>query len=312
MFYQRRYRIPQTDSKGTVTGTQDLWALPYRVVKDVAGERRTACDESRAAQTMEAVRLGTQPDFAQSVRRVTLREPFPAGSDFNGKYVIVATLEKTSGPLHKGTPRSNPEVLAWALSDLLERKNSDSGYFQPLPANEMLALLVAGFAAVTLVAFIAMFQGCAGSITHAAPVSSLDRSGAAALFALALFGAFEGWMLFAKQIQPQVSLVAISVFFAGGLCGERGREILLEQSRAIDASPEESNDSDVFISYAHEEFSWVYENVFVPLKDVRTADGRKLEIFFDTSSIRVGAAWQDKISLAIDGSRFIVPVYSET
>ncbi len=92
----------------------------------------------------------------------------------------------------------------------------------------------------------------------------------------------------------------------------RGREILLEQSRTIDASPEESNDYDVFISYAHEEFTWVYENVFVPLKDARTADGRKLEIFFDTSSIRVGSGWQDKISLAIDGSRFIVPVYSET
>ena len=52
--------------------------------------------------------------------------------------------------------------------------------------------------------------------------------------------------------------------------------------------------------------------MFVPLKDAPTAGGRKLEIFFDTSSIRVGSGWQDKISLAIDGSRFVVPVYSET
>ncbi|MDQ6941419.1 MAG: toll/interleukin-1 receptor domain-containing protein, partial [Candidatus Eremiobacteraeota bacterium] len=68
---------------------------------------------------------------------------------------------------------------------------------------------------------------------------------------------------------------------------------------------------DVFISYAHDEFSWVYENVFVPFKDARRRDGQKLAIFFDTSSIRVGSGWQDKISLAIDGSRFVVPVYSD-
>ena len=80
------------------------------------------------------------------------------------------------------------------------------------------------------------------------------------------------------------------------LCGERGREILFEQSRTIDAAPEESNDYDVFVSYAHDEFAWVYENVFVPLKDARTADGRKLEIFFDTSLDpgRFGLAGQDQ------------------
>ncbi len=314
VFYQRCYRLPQTDAAGAVTGTQDLWALPYRVVKDVAGERRAACDEARATQTMETVRLGAQPDFARSVQRATVKQPFPAGADFGGKYVIVATLEKDLGPLSKGAaPRSNPELLAWALSDLLERKDSDAGYFQPLPANEMLALLVAGFAAVTLIAFVAVFQGLRRLRLQALRAYlPWIAAGAAAALALALFGAFEGWMLFAKQIQPQVSLVALSVFCAAGLCGERGREILLEQSRTIDAPPEESNDYDVFVSYAHDEFTWVYENVFVPLKDARTADGRKLEIFFDTSSIRVGAGWQDKISLAIDGSRFVVPVYSKT
>jgi TIR domain/CHASE2 domain len=314
VFYQRCYRIPQTDNRGNVVGTQDLWALAYRGVMDAAGDRLPACEGSQAEQTMEAVRLGPQPDFAQSVRRVTLGQPFPAGVDFTDKYVIVATLEKDLGPLHKGAaPRSNPELLAWALSDLLEHKNSEGGYFLPLPANEMLAALVAVFAAFTLVAFIAVFQGLRRLQLRAVrPYLPWIAAAAATAFALAAFGALEAWMLFAKQIQPQVSLVALSVCFAGGLCGERGREILLEQSRSIDVAPEESNDYDVFVSYAHEEFSWVYENVFVPLKDARTAGGRKLEIFFDTSSIRVGSGWQDKISLAIDGSRFIVPVYSET
>lgn len=314
VFYQRCYRIAQTDSAGNAVGTQDLWALAYRVAMDAAGDRLSPCDTAQATQTMEAVRLGPQPDFAQHVARVTQRVPYPPGADFTDKYVIVATLEKDLGPLHKGAaPRSNPELLAWALSDLLEHKNSEGGYFLPLPANEMLAVLVTVFAALTLVAFIAVFQGLRRLQLRALrPYLPWIAATAATVFALAAFGALETWMLFAKQIQPQVSLVALAVCFAGGLCGERGREILLEQSRTIDAAPEESNDYDVFISYAHDEFAWVYENVFVPLKDARTAGGRKLEIFFDTSSIRVGSGWQDKISLAIDGSRFIVPVYSET
>ena len=44
----------------------------------------------------------------------------------------------------------------------------------------------------------------------------------------------------------------------------------------------------------------------------RPRAARRLHVFFDTESIRYGAAWQDTISNAIDGSRFIVPVYSET
>ena len=314
VFYQRCYRIPQTDSSGNTSGMQDLWALPYRVIPDVAGDALPSCETSQATQTMEAVRLGAPADFWRSVTHATLKQPLPPG-DFTNKYVVVATLDKDLGPLsHRPTAsRSNPELLTWALSDLIESNNREAGYFVPIPQNDMLVLFVVVFTGITVVAFVAVFQGLR-RLRLQALRSYLPwvAAAAAAAFALVLFGAFEGWMLFAKQIQPQVSLVALSVFFAGGLCGERGREILFEQSRTIDAPPEESNDYDVFVSYAHEEFSWVYENVFVPLKDARTADGRKLEIFFDTSSIRVGAGWQDKISLAIDGSRFIVPVYSET
>lgn len=313
LFYQRCYRIAQKDSAGNVAGTEDIWALPYRIVKDAAGEQRPACDDSQATQ-MEAVRLGPQTAFAQSVHPITLKKPFPDGVDFNGKYAIVATLEKDLGPLSNGTaPRSNPELLAWALSDLLESKNRDAGYFQPLPANEMLVALVLGFTLVAFVTFIAVFQGLRRlRLQSLRSYLPWIAAWAAAGFALLLFGAFEAWTFFAQQIQPQVSLVGLSVLLAAGLCGERGRELLLEQSSAVDIAPEESNDYDVFISYAHDEFDWVYEHIYVPFKDTKLSDGRKLEIFFDTSSLRVGSAWQDKISLAVDGSRFIVPVYSES
>ena len=312
VFYRRCHRIAQNDARGVQSGWQDVWALPYRVTKDVTDDRLAPCSESRSTETTDVVRLGPQPDFQRSVQQISLDRPMPAHGDFNGKYVIVATLGRDLGPLHRGdVKRSNPEILAWALSDRLEAKN-DVAYFQPLPANEMLAALVAGFAAVTLIAFVAAFQGL-----RRLRLQSVRRylpwiaAAAAVAFALALFAAFEGFLFLTKSIQPQVSLVVAAVVLAAVLCGERGREILLEQSRAIDIAPEESNDYDVFISYAHDELDWVYEHVYVPLKNARTPSGRKLSIFFDTSSIRIGAAWQDKIALSVDGSTFVVPVYSE-
>lgn len=74
----------------------------------------------------------------------------------------------------------------------------------------------------------------------------------------------------------------------------------------------EKYDYDVFISYAHEDGAWVYEHVYVPFRDATLPTGKKLAVFFDTSSIRSGTGWQTMLSLAIDGSRFIVPVYTET
>ncbi|MDQ6941634.1 MAG: CHASE2 domain-containing protein, partial [Candidatus Eremiobacteraeota bacterium] len=285
LFYQRCYHFVEPDAKGGGTRTRDLWALPYRVVKAAAGERAVPCAESQADQTLEAVRLGSHGDFVKSVRTVTLQHPFPAAR-FEGKYVIVATLAQDVGALHDAAePRSNPELLAWALSDQLDRKNVDAGYYQPLTPNEMVALLVIGFDLLTLVAFVAAFQGLRktrlGELRAHLPWIG---AAAAATLSIVLFGALEAWMLFAKLIQPQVSLVAVSILCSAGLCAERGRQILREQASAVDAPPEDSNDYDVFISYAHDEFSWVYENVFVPFKDARRRDGQKLAIFFDTSS----------------------------
>lgn len=315
LFYQRCYPLPQYDAAGNATGVLDLWALPYRAAKYPPPRARPQCERSGAAHTMEAVRLGAEGEFHQSVIEVTAQQPVPRSADLAGKFVIVATLDHDLGPLHTDTGgRSNPELLAWALSDLLDRGEDDAGYMQPIPVNDMLAWFVVGFTGITVVAFIAAFQGLRRLRLRALrPFLPWIAAGGAVFFALALFGAFEGWMLFTKQIQPQVSLVALSVLWAGGLCGERGREMLFEQLYTVDASAEDrAMQYDVFISYAHDEVAWVYENLFVPLRDARTPDGKKLEIFFDTASIRVGSSWQEKIADAIDGSRFVVPVYSET
>jgi len=101
------------------------------------------------------------------------------------------------------------------------------------------------------------------------------------------------------------------MLLSAALCGVRGKQIEFEQQMKIDIVPDEKCDYDVFISYAHEGGAWVSEHVYAPLRDARLPGGGKLSIFLDISTIRVGTAWQDKIALAIDGSRFIVPVYSE-
>ena len=86
--------------------------------------------------------------------------------------------------------------------------------------------------------------------------------------------------------------------------------MLLEEADSADVSPLEVYDYDVFISYARLDRAWVFEHVFVPFRDAVLPDGRKLSVFFDTASIRSGTGWQTKLSLAIDASRFIVPIYS--
>jgi hypothetical protein len=173
-------------------------------------------------------------------------------------------------------------------------------------------LLVPAFSVLTVLAYFGLFFALKRtrlrSLRHLSPWISVVL---AATAGIAIVAAFEAWLFLSHHIQPQVSLIVLGVVVASGLSGVRSSQMLADEASAIDAEPAEQYDYDVFISYAHEERHWVFEHVFVPFRDARLPDGKKLSIFFDTSSIRSGTAWQSKLALAIDGSRFIVPVYSE-
>ena len=69
---------------------------------------------------------------------------------------------------------------------------------------------------------------------------------------------------------------------------------------------------DVFLSYASEDRAWVEANLYRPLKCCHTADGRRAEIFFDTSEegLQTGMSWMYALDEAIKTSRKAVPVYS--
>ncbi len=308
LFYQACFpQVPKLDSAGAPVGRIDLRALPALAHEAEAARSLSACDPT----VMNIIRVGSHDEFMnEAVDRISLAQPFPQKAELGNKYVVIASLEKdVVGGL---AGRSNPELLGWAISDLLE-KSSGTPYFEPIPYGDMLLVLIGVFSSLAVVAFVAAFlflrRSRVGKLRTMLPWIS---AAAAAAITLGLFAGLEAFLLSEKHIYPQVSLVALSILIAAGLSGERGRQMLYEQMSQVDAAPEESNDYDVFISYAHDELTWVFENVYQPLRAVTLPDGRKLAIFFDTSSIQVGTAWQEKISLAIDGSRFVVPVYSDT
>jgi hypothetical protein len=206
-------------------------------------------------------------------------------------------------------------MLGWALSDQLEMgsANGADAPYGVQPQNAMLVVVVPAFSGLAVLTFTALFYGLKrarlGVLRRQLPWLA---AGLAAAFGLGIFGAFELWMLYgAHQIYPQVSLISLGIVVASGLSGFRGFAILVDEANAIDPMPQETYDYDVFISYAHEEGAWVFEHVYEPIRDAALPSGKKLSVFFDTSSIRTGTAWQTKLSLAIDASRFIVPVYSE-
>jgi hypothetical protein len=229
----------------------------------------------------------------------------------NNTFVIVGTIKYDRLPF---VNRSGPEVLGWALSNALEAGSliGRTPYYDVQPQNTRLLVFVPVFSAFAVLAFVAFFLAIKRLRLRGLRYLSPWLSAAfAAIVGLAIVAAFELSQLLAHHLAPQVSLITLGVVVAAGLSGVRGSQILAEESEDAEAASPEVYDYDVFISYARHDRAWVFDHVFVPFRDAVLPDGRRLSVFFDTASIRSGAQWQEKIALAIDQSRFIVPVYSD-
>ena len=308
VFYQTCYaRVPKFDKGGSRVGETAVRALPIlAAVEGAAAEAHALpdCDPSK----MKIVRLGPPGQFAST--QISDKKPYPQHIDLTGKFVIVATV---AGDVLPGAARSNPELIAWALSDLL-MVNPGEAYYQPLPLGDMLLVLIAIFSLLAVVAFVAIFQGLRrlrlGKLRSHLPWVA---AALAALATLALFGGLEAFLLAlpSRSIPPQVSLVAVSIIVTAGLSGQRGRQMLGEE---LVLPPGDAHDSDVFISYAHSELDWVKEKVLAPLNQARLANGDPLRIFIDENpkdGIRISAAWIEELHDAIKRSRFMVAVISD-
>ncbi|MEO6835974.1 MAG: toll/interleukin-1 receptor domain-containing protein [Candidatus Tumulicola sp.] len=310
LFYRVCYAdVPFADESGKVQGVENVWAMAVRVLMTP----RVFADAPPCDASHIPVRFGPKVSVvSEAVYKFTDARRFSHYAQFDDKmFVIVGTVEQDHPPF---TDRSGPELLGWALSNALDQGSlvGKAPYYDVQPHNAMLLMLVPAFSGLAILAYVALsFQlkrTRLGTLRHLAPWFS---AGLAAVVGLTAIAAFEIWLLLTHHIAPQVSLIALGVVLASGLSGLRGHQQLLEEGSAIDPAPVETYDYDVFISYAHEEGAWVFEHVFVPFRDARLVNGNKLSLFFDTSSIRAGTAWQTALSSAINASRFIVPVYSE-
>jgi hypothetical protein len=310
LFYRICYaNVPFVNELGEVQGKENVWAMVVRALMTPRSfASAPACDATHVP-----VRLGS-PIVAERpfVYRFTSARTFSSYAQFDDRmFVIVGTIRYDPVPF---TGRSGPELLGWALSNALDQGSlvGKSPYYDVAPQNVMLVFLVPFFSGLAVLAYIAAFHQLRRlrlrALRHVAPWLA---AGAAATVGLAIFAVFELWLFFSHHIQPQVSLIALGVVLASGLSGVRGTQIILDEAAAIDTTPAETYDYDVFISYAHEERDWVFDNVVRPFQRAWLANGKHLSIFFDTSSIRPGTGWQTKLALAIDASHFIVPVYSE-
>lgn len=307
-YYRACYEFPVLDSNGNVVAKQRVWDMVERVGMRADVFARAFCDPNDVAVRLPRDPL---PESAAVITKLSARGTFPASAQFGNKYVIVGTIEDD----HEDAVLPGPELLAWALSDALDQTSGAGAerVYDTDPQGEMLLILVPGFSAFTLSAFIAIFF-----LLKRTRLRELRRAlpwlaaAASACVGLAAFAVFEAWLLESGHIQPQVTLIILGVVLTAVLASLRAFQVLFAEQWSIDRPPAENYDYDVFISYAHEEGAWVFEHVVMPIRAARLSDGRELKVFFDTEEIRYGTSWQDKISLALDGSRFIVPVYSET
>jgi hypothetical protein len=307
-FYRTCYTVPVAGAEQTV------WDMVERVDMRPEVFARAICRGDSVAVRLPADDQDTLAMAEAAVTKLTARGTYPSTTQFAHKDVIVGTIENDPGDgIVPG-----PELLAWALSNGLNPVSREGAerVYDTEPQNERLLVLVPGFSALTITAYVAIFFLMRRLRLKALrPALPWLTAVAAAAAALGVFAVFEWWMLESGatgHIQPQVTLIAVGIVLAAALASVRAFQFLFHEKWGIEASGDETYDYDVFISYAHEEGAWVYEHVFAPLRDARLPDGGKLGIFFDTEEIRYGAAWQDKITLSLIGSRVVVPVYSET
>jgi hypothetical protein len=307
-FYRACYDVPVRDPSGAILAREHVWDMVERVAMRPEVFANAACDDDHVA-----VRLPGDPvaPAAAAVIAASSRGTLPADARLDGKFVIIGTLAAD----RQDPALPGPELLAWALGDALDRESGAGAEraYDTEPQGTMLALLVPAFSVFGVIAFVAVFYLLKGARLRALrPALPWLSAAGGATIGLAAFAAFEACLLAGGHVQPQVTLIALGIVLACALASLRAYQYLFDQTWTIESVPTETYDYDVFVSYAHDEGAWVFEHVYAPLRDARLPDGRKLNIFFDTSTIRYGTAWQEKITLSIEGSRIVVPVYSDT
>lgn len=215
--------------------------------------------------------------------------------EMNNQILIVGNIDDDLVPAGaKKIP--GPYIVAWALSDLLSNNTVVN-----LPV-ENLFIIIAQlffFSAVAIAVFALLFKYVKKLQTKPGVIALLS------FFITALLFAVYGMLLLGFKTIVPISHTLIAVTIACLLAWRYASRFLTT------GIAEGSNKYDVFISYSRGEADWVEKNVYLPLSQLRKANGEKLTIFFDKKSIGWGEAFTAKYMWAIVDTKHFLAVLSD-
>jgi TIR domain len=284
-----------------------LTALPIRVTRDIFQLPEAALPETLA------VRLGaTDAARAHSARwghGAGALVPLDASAAvaLDQRFVIVGSF---AADADRFDARSGPELLAWALLARLARSDAQVGP-RVLDSPWLYAFLLIVVPGLSAVSFRAAYKRLAGR-----PRAPLFSSALAITAGIATLAGMVAALFALGHLYCQVTLPAIGVLIAVALASLAAfsRELLASLQADLESGRLQASETyDVFISYSREprNAQWVEEQVFKPLLAARHSDGTPFKVFFDTRNLRLGDFWYRRLALAIAGSRYFVPVYSD-
>jgi TIR domain len=213
---------------------------------------------------------------------------------FHDAYVVVGSLDSDRP---ETIDRSGPELVAWALSDFVDRDPRSAREVWAAPA--LLALLVMIFSVLAAFTFRELFNRF---IRVPPSIIALIAFLTTLTYLFLLVKGLLAW----KHIYVQSALVVVAIAIACLLAWRYAKGLMHH------GFWHGSDAFDIFISYANdpENLNWVTKHLYEPLIHVRKANGSRLRMFFDKRSIEPGDYWYSVLARAINGSRLFVAVYS--
>lgn len=245
------------------------------------------------------------PNDAIEAQTYTFFEPQEASKSFGSfnktldmheKYVLVGDLVNDKDKDIE-TPRTY--FLAWALNErIIENKIAK----QPIDNLGIIIGQTLFFSFLVVLMFALLFKYIKRLQTKPVPLAIISF-----IISLIFFSIY-GLLMFSgnngKVIPIGMTLMGMAV--AAFLTWRFALKFL------VMGIIEGSGEHDVFISYSHNDYDWVKENLYLPLTEFKKKDGSKLKIFFDENSIGVGEQFTIKYMKGIADSKVIIPVISET
>jgi hypothetical protein len=267
--------------------------------------KRVALNENSNKFTQEFKNLVTPlgPIEAMQEQTYTFYEPQDASKSFgtfdkpldmHQKYVLVGDLEND---YQKDIETPRTYFLAWALN---ERIIEDKIVKQPI---DNLAIIIGQtlfFSFLTVVIFALLFKYIKRLQTKSETLAVIS------FFIGLIFFSIYGFLIYENGSVIPIGMTLMGMALAAFLTWRFALKFL------VMGIIEGSGEHDVFISYSHNDYNWVKNNLYLPLTEFKKKDGSKLKIFFDENSIGVGEQFTIKYMKGIADSKVIIPVISES